>query len=287
MRIEKAMQQSEKFLFDTCFDPEQARCSQQQAEEAAVEEEAAEPPPPTFSEEELASARAEAQAAGREQGLQEASQSKERYAADALSAIAQRLESLLQTEDGRDQERVRSALDVGLAIVRKLFPKLAFAQALPEIEGLIADCLARLHEEPRIVIRVADSILDPLRQHIDALTQRCGFEGKVVLIAEDQMEPGAVRVEWADGGAERDVSQTWRDIEKLIERHTGPRAVFSDAVAPRDAAATPDTAASGDAAATADAPAETDQPADQIRDMGLSEDQRSASEVAGGLAQRA
>ena len=292
-----AMQQSEKFLFETSFDPEDAQHPAPRAEQQAAE--AAPPEAPTYSEEDLAAARTEAQAAGREQGLQEAVQSQEHQATEALTSIARHLDALLQSETTRHQERARATLDVGLTIIRKLFPKLAFAQALPEIDGLIADCLTRLHDEPRVVIRVADSLLDPLRQRIGPLTERSGFEGKVVLIAEEQMEPGAVRVEWADGGAERDVNQAWRSIEKLIEKHTGPRAVSSDPAGPQDVPATAQTAAPAEGPATPDAAVETDaataadqppqhnQPAARSRDTGPSEDQRSTSEVAGGLPQRA
>ena len=50
------------------------------------------------------------------------------------------------------------------------------------------------------------------------LSAQSGYEGKIVLIAEEALLPGDARVEWADGGAERDSARLWRQIDEIVAR---------------------------------------------------------------------
>ncbi len=159
-----------------------------------------------------------------------------------------------------------------MQLLRRLFPALTRRHGTKEIEAVIQDSLDRLRDEPRVVVRVADGRLDALKERIDALTAKAGFDGKVVLLADEEIADGDVRVEWADGGAERDSERLWREIEKAVQRALGPRPVAGgragnaagqaeqadeaeEAEAPE---AGPDTGAAGDA----DAETDTDMPAD-------------------------
>lgn len=229
-----------KFLFETSFDTDGRRPSAPKTEcapEPVVEEPTA-PPEPTFSAADLAAARAEGEAQGRAAALQDAMASVEHQTTEVLERIALQLEGLLKGLLVVGQEHQDDCLRLSLAILRKLFPHLSATNGLSEIEHVIGEALGRLQEEPRIVIRVADALLDNLQARIDILTQRSGFEGKVVLIADDSMTPDAVRVEWADGGAERDPDTCWDAIEALIDEVVPPLPT-PDTKGPQ-AAATPD-----------------------------------------------
>ncbi|MCZ6590627.1 MAG: hypothetical protein O7B98_05730, partial [Alphaproteobacteria bacterium] len=46
------------------------------------------------------------------------------------------------------------------------------------------------------------------------------FDGKIVLLADDQLSPTDCHVLWADGGSERDVQRTWSEINKAVEQIT-------------------------------------------------------------------
>ena len=210
-----------KFLFETSFDPERERAAREAERAAAAAAAEAEPPPPTFSEAELETARAEGLAAGRETGRQEALQSCEQRAGELLATLAQRLEGLVAERLAAQAEAEQSATAMALAIVRKLFPRLVESQTMPEIEAIITGCLERLRGEPRIVIRVNDDMLDLLSERITTLTERDGFEGKVVLLSDGSLADDSIRVEWADGGAERESAKTWSEIDKIIGRSFG------------------------------------------------------------------
>ena len=211
----QAMPPVHKFLFDTSFDqaPVQAPSSKPEAPPAPVE-----PPEPHFTEADLAAAREQGYAAGQTAAAAEAQMSIERATATALESIAHALGTLIQAQAEAGDSFVRAALETAVAIVQKLHPELARRHGLAEVEGLLGHCLETLRDEPRLVIRVEDGLLDRLGSQIEALTRSSGFEGRVILLADASIAPGDCRVEWADGGVERNSAALWEDIEAAIRR---------------------------------------------------------------------
>ncbi len=169
----------------------------------------------------IEAARAEGFAAGKQAGADESRRSLEQQTVQALDAISLRLGTLCQAQIDAADRQARETVETATVIVRKLFPQLASSHGLAEIEALVRECLERLREEPRIVIRVADQLLDDIESRIGALATRCGFDGKIVFLAQEELEPSDVRIEWADGGAERDSKHLWRTIDEVINQVAG------------------------------------------------------------------
>ncbi|MCH8924579.1 MAG: hypothetical protein IH924_00405 [Proteobacteria bacterium] len=217
------MSMSEKFLFDTSFDPEDMDRSVMPGQKPAK---------PKFGEEDLEKARTEGFAAGKESGRQEVMQSIEQQISQALSAISGQLTGLSQAQVQASERQTRSAVEAALTVMRKMFPHLAGRHGLAEIESVVCDCLERLRTEPRIVIRVADSLLDQVEQRVSQLAARAGFDGKIVFLSQEGLHPGDIRVEWADGGAERDSDRLWHKIDQIIARTIGPMQPAADAAEP-------------------------------------------------------
>ena len=213
---------AQKFLFDTCFDapaPAPLATPPDPAEPDHAENLAEEPEPepaPTFTEQDLARARESAFKDGYAEGRREAEESIDKSALGALESIGSRLEVLHQEILEQEEARHRDGLRLAAEIVRKLFPKIAQQHGLSEIEHLIEQSLQRMREEPRLVVRAADPMVEVLRSRIDALRGNTGFEGKVVFVAEDGFGLSDVLVEWADGGAERSLERQWQEIEALL-----------------------------------------------------------------------
>jgi flagellar assembly protein FliH len=67
-------------------------------------------------------------------------------------------------------------------------------------------------------MRVAPSLYDPLRERLDSVAAGAGYAGRIVLLAEEAIAPGDAKIEWAEGGAERNLSQQCADIDALLER---------------------------------------------------------------------
>ena len=56
------------------------------------------------------------------------------------------------------------------------------------------------------------------RSSLVQVTAAAGYTGRIILFADPALKAGDARVEWADGGAERDSAAIWRDIDSAIQR---------------------------------------------------------------------
>lgn len=194
------MAEARKFLFETSFDRDSGRAVLSQAEIAAANERAA------LCEK------------GRQQGLAEARATIEQLVADAMANIAAGLEILHRDRTEIRRDASVAAIEIALALVRKLLPELTAGNAFAEIKSLIGECLAGLVAEPHAVIRVHESLLDPLRQTLDSIAQSAGFSGDLVLLADPSLGVADCRIEWADGGAEREVATLQREVDGAARR---------------------------------------------------------------------
>lgn len=202
-----------KFLFDQSFD-------QTEAARPAVGRKAspALPPEPTFSKAELDAAQAAGLEAGRIAALAEAAQAAETRAAEALAALAAGLSELLAARDSEAAAAQERAIEAMRDVLRKLAPALSRKAPLVELEEFITQCLRDAFDEPRLVLRIADSAFEAVQQRLAALTAATAFAGKVVLLADETLEQGDARVEWAEGGAERDARRLVHDIDGALAR---------------------------------------------------------------------
>lgn len=154
---------------------------------------------------------------GKVAGAAEQREQTEHLIATAIGNVAQRMASL---ESGLTAVKSRveiEALETVTAIAKKLLPAYAAAHGFEEIKSILHDCLCSVYDEPRIAVRVHDSVLEDLRSQVDGIIAASGFTGKVVLFPDPSLTPSDCRVEWADGGTERDTQRLWREIESSIE----------------------------------------------------------------------
>ncbi len=218
------MNMSKKFLFDNSFeseDPDRFNVAGGKK-----------PAKPKYGEEDLEKARAEGFATGKETGEREARQAIEQQISQTLSAIDTQLAGLSRAQIQAGERQACEAVEAALTVVRKMFPRLADRHGLAEIESIVCDCLERLREEPRIVIRVSDTLLDEVEERVGLLAARAGFDGRIVFLSQEGLQADGVRVEWADGGAERDSDRLWREVDQAIARIIGPMQRPAEAAGP-------------------------------------------------------
>ncbi len=138
--------------------------------------------------------------------------------AATMGAVAQRLNALIGAMDGTLLTLRQESAALALQVARKLAESALAAFPEKEVEALVADCLHKLHREPRLVVHVSTACAEALRADIDALAQQHGYTGRVVILAEPGLTGADCRVEWADGGIERDLAETFATIEQCAER---------------------------------------------------------------------
>lgn len=171
------------------------------------------PPPPMFSEDQLGLAKNEAYAKGRQDGIRETRAAQEEQTQKSMMQIAAALEKLLAGEDRREIATMVQTVKLSMKVTHKLLPQFAQRFALEEIERVILDSIEARRDEPRIAITVSGRHLDTLRHHIESLALEKGYAGKIILIADDNLTAADVRVEWADGGAERLYERLYSQVE--------------------------------------------------------------------------
>ncbi|MGP1394720.1 MAG: hypothetical protein ACTS3R_04355 [Inquilinaceae bacterium] len=218
--MDQGTPQARPFGFDRSFDVNDtgARPMAEAKVETAAKKAPPPPPPPTFSAEDVEAARRDGYNKGRTTATAEAEASLDSKLVQMLEKIDGETKRLLDEQAAMDAALTDEAIRIAVALIGKLLPGLAERHGLDEAEHLVRACLADMIEEPRIVVRVADTMLDPMRDRLAAIPGEAGFTGKVILLSDDALTVGDCRVEWADGGAERISATLWQDIEEIAGR---------------------------------------------------------------------
>jgi flagellar assembly protein FliH len=198
-----------KFLFDTDFG-----APERQRERPATTAEIAQ---------KIAAAEANAYRNGYEAAQREARVEADRRMASALEEIKIHLQGIAARVSGVETRMETEAVEVAIAVARKLCGALVAAEPLGEIAGLVKDCFAHLVATPHLVVRINDSLYDSARERIEKLAKQSGFEGRLVILAEPDVPTGDCRIEWADGGVVLERAAIETKINELVGRYMASR----------------------------------------------------------------
>jgi flagellar assembly protein FliH len=70
--------------------------------------------------------------------------------------------------------------------------------------------------EPRLVVRVHEDQFDAVNERVQEIATQRAYAGKVIVLADPDTVPGDCRVEWADGGIERNTAAVWSAVEQTV-----------------------------------------------------------------------
>ena len=198
-----------KFLFDNDFGaPDKVR------ERAATAAEIAE---------KVAEAEARAYRAGYEAAQHEAKVESDRRAALALEEIGIAMRGIASRFAGIETRMETEAVDVAVAVARKLCNELILREPLAEIMALVSDCFSHLVATPHLVVRINDQLYEAARAQIERQATQSGFEGRLVILAEPGIATGDCRIEWADGGVVLERAAIEAKISELVGRYLASR----------------------------------------------------------------
>lgn len=151
------------------------------------------------------------------EGKRDAGEGIEKQCEFLLDSLVRSLETLTANHEEQVALMHKETAKLAHAITAKLAPALVSNTPLAEIELLVDQCLKNSPLEPRLVIRVDENMLPHLEMKIEQMKEKAGYSGQVVLIAEEVSHIGDCRVEWADGGAERDFDGLMKTIDRTIQ----------------------------------------------------------------------
>jgi flagellar assembly protein FliH len=198
-----------KFLFDTDFStPDRVR------ERAATPSEVAQ---------KVAAAEARAYRDGYDAALREARVESDRRAALALEEIAIGVKGIAARFSSVEIRMETEAVEVAVAVARKLCNELIAREPLGEVAALVGDCFAQLVSTPHLVVRINDSSYEAAHERIEKLAKQSGFAGRLVILAEPEIETGDCRLEWADGGVVLERAAIEAKINELVGRYIASR----------------------------------------------------------------
>ena len=158
-------------------------------------------------------------AAGQAQAQSEASQ----RAAAALARIADGLERLDRALTGIETRLETEAVEVAVAVAAKLAPQLIAREPFAEISALATECFHQLVTTPHIVVRIGADIYETAKDKLEEIARARGFEGRLMVLSDSAMAPGDCRIEWADGGVNRDQAATLSAIDDVVARYVAAR----------------------------------------------------------------
>jgi flagellar assembly protein FliH len=198
-----------KFLFDMDFSaPDKMR------ERAASPSEIAQ---------RIASAEARAYRDGYDAALREAKVESDRRSALALEEIGIAIKGIAARFSGIETRMETEAVDVAVAVARKLCSELIAREPLGEVTALVRDCFSHLVSTPHLVVRINDSLYEAAHERIEKMARQSGFEGRLVILAEPEIETGDCRIEWADGGVVLERAAIDAKINELVGRYIASR----------------------------------------------------------------
>jgi flagellar assembly protein FliH len=197
-----------KFMFDVDFSaPDKSREKSSPAEVA----------------QKVAAAEAKSYRAGFDAGQREAKAESDRRAALALEEIKIAMQGIAARFAGVESRIETEAVDVAVAVARKLCSELIAAEPLGELTGLVSECFSHLVSTPHLVVRVNDQLYDAARERIERLAKPSGFQGRLVILAEPEIATGDCRIEWADGGVVLERAAIDAKINDLVGRYIASR----------------------------------------------------------------
>jgi flagellar assembly protein FliH len=147
----------------------------------------------------------------------------EQRSAAALERITAALESLMRGLSGVEAMLETEAVDVAVAVGKKLAAALIEREPLAEISALAMDCFRHLVTAPHVVVRVNDAQHASVGNPIEEMVRSRGLASHLVVLAEPDIQTGDCRIEWADGGINRDRGATEAAIDEAVSRYVKAR----------------------------------------------------------------
>jgi flagellar assembly protein FliH len=171
----------------------------------------------------IAEAEARAYREGFDAAQHEARAESDRRSGLALEQISIAIRQIAADFDSIETRMETEAVDVAVAVARKLCDELMKAEPLTEIMALVSDCFRHLTSTPHLAVRINDSLYDAGKEQIEALARRSGFEGRLVILAEPDIPVADCKIEWADGGCVLDRAAIESKIDELVGRYIAAR----------------------------------------------------------------
>ena len=144
--------------------------------------------------------------------------------AAAAGTLAAHAATMTAALDEASADNHRQAVDLAVAVGRKLAVHLVGQEPTAELRALIAECMPSLSGVPHLVIRCHPDLADQIRDIANAQIATSGYAGRLVVMGEPDIRLGDGRLEWVDGGLIRDSQALDAEIDETIAAYLAAKA---------------------------------------------------------------
>jgi flagellar assembly protein FliH len=133
---------------------------------------------------------------------------------------------------GEAAERVAAALAIiadGLARIERALSGIEArleteaVEPFVEIGALAAECFRQLVATPHVAVRIGPDIYDEAKHKLEEIAGLHGFQGRLSVLSDANLLAGDCRIEWAEGGVERDRTTALAAIDDVVGRYVTAR----------------------------------------------------------------
>jgi flagellar assembly protein FliH len=175
------------------------------------------PAPVTISPREVEEAETRGYVRGLRDGQQQAALEAQAHLAAAMERLANTAGMMLSSVDAKSAEFEALAVEFGLSLGRRLAGEALAREPLSAIADAAAASFQHLRGVPHLVVRVNETLVEPVENLVKQMARERGFDGRLVTLGEPDIPPGDVRIEWADGG----IVRTQSHIEQAVAQALG------------------------------------------------------------------
>jgi flagellar assembly protein FliH len=155
-------------------------------------------------------------ARGVEEGRRQAAAENERRLEDTMQRLTAEASARFAALDLAIERTESEALAYFDALARKLAGSALAEQPLSAVADAATAAFRHLRGVPHLVARVATPIVEDTDSLLRRIGRESGFEGRIIVIGDEDLGPGDVRLEWAEGGVARDRVSFERAIESAV-----------------------------------------------------------------------
>ena len=184
--------------------------------EPMVEEAEPEPEIITFTEEEVAEKVKNAEQEAFEKGYKAAQESIEQNTKELLETINTKLIAIIANSNKAEEKAEHEVFTLAKAVVDKLVPGLNDEYATEIVNKFIKDNFNSFKNESKLSFYIHPDIISYVQETIAKLANSYDFEGKISLHKDAGLGKADCRIEWENGGVERNSAELSERVKDLL-----------------------------------------------------------------------
>jgi flagellar assembly protein FliH len=175
-------------------------------------------PPPEDKKDTTAidAAAAQGYARGYEAGRLAAAQEADKRLEAVLATLGTGVKATLADLDGREARVEAEALQFFKALAEKLAGQALAEYPLATITEAAEEAFRHLRGVPHLAVRVSETLVEQVDALLRKMARERGFEGRIIILGEEDIAPGDARIEWADGGIVRERKDTEAALSAVL-----------------------------------------------------------------------